>query len=71
MKYSFAKENNCEHIYTSAKTGEGLEEIFNKVSKQIAKQMSIEKSNTKIGGKGIKITNDPKEYEKNVGGGCC
>ena len=67
FKFSYSKENNCEHFYTSARTGEGLEEIFYKVAKDIAKQISQQPS-TNSKKRGIKLSNENKEKIKE---GCC
>lgn len=70
---SYCNETGVEHIFTSAKTGEGLEEIFNKVAKEIAQKMSNE-NNAKSKKKTLKITsNDETMIDKRKKGndGCC
>jgi Ras-related protein Rab-21 len=66
----YCKEKDIEHIYTSAKTGEGLDEIFYKVAKQIASNIQVGKISKKAK-KGLKITIDDSPTGKNKEGGCC
>lgn len=65
----YCQDNNVEHVYTSAKTGEGLEEIFYKVAKEIAGKMQSESVNRK-NKKGIKIS-ETEIGKKKDDGSCC
>lgn len=60
----FCNDNNLENVFTSAKTGEGLEEVFYKTAEEIASRMKsedkIKKTKTKL-----KINLDESIHIKN------
>ena len=64
----YAKEENAKHFYTSAKTGEGLDEIFLEITKEIAATMQSNKESK--GGKKLVISNSNKGKSSKEGG-CC
>jgi Ras-related protein Rab-21 len=70
---NYCNDNSVDHIYTSAKTGEGLEEIFYKVAKEIASKLQTGNMSKK-NKKGLKITTD-SEYmigkKRKEDGSCC
>ena len=39
----YAEQQNASHYFTSAKTGEGLDEIFEQTTKEIMKSFSLSK----------------------------
>jgi Ras-related protein Rab-21 len=43
----YANEENAKHFYTSAKTGEGLDDIFEYITKEIAAVQQISQGNIK------------------------
>ncbi len=63
---NYVEEENIKLFYTSAKTGEGVEEIFQSVTKDIADGMASQKNNKSLGKK-LQLTkkNEP------VNEGCC
>ena len=70
---NYCNETKVEHIFTSAKTGEGLDEIFNKVAKEIAEKMSNE-NNLKSKKKTLKIKSSDEtmiDKRKKDNDGCC
>jgi Ras-related protein Rab-21 len=68
--YKYAEEENAKHFYTSAKTGEGLDEIFLYISKEIANTLKNTSSTSKTGGKKLQISKGGSSKNEN-GGGCC
>lgn len=60
----FCKEKKVEHIFTSAKTNEGLDEIFYKVCRDIASKMNSELNKKHSMKKGIKLQVDENKDEK-------
>ena len=71
MKY--IQEQNLKHFYTSAKTGEGLDEIFEYITKEIAEatiNTNNLQSNLKTGVKKLQVRKAgmPDNLEKE---GCC
>lgn len=67
----FSEEQGAKHFYTSAKTGEGLDEIFMQVTKQIA--IKGEKTNPVFSKTNKKITigKNGGSSNDNISGGCC
>ncbi len=65
----FCKEKNVNHIFTSAKTGEGLEEVFYIVCKNIANKMNLEINKKHSVKKGIKLQIDENKDDKKDS--CC
>jgi len=65
----FTKEKNINHIFTSAKTGEGLEDVFYLVCKNIANKMNSELSKKLSVKKGIKLQIDENKDDKKDS--CC
>ena len=65
----FCNEKEVEHIYTSAKTGEGLEDIFYKVAKKIAHKVSSGQTPLK-NKKTLKIENRNSDESKS-NSRCC
>lgn len=61
----YAQEINAKHIYTSAKTGEGLNELFDSITKDLAKTFKSKPVNKKLS---VKIENDTNKPHKK---GCC
>jgi Ras-related protein Rab-21 len=62
IKYS--QEENAKHYFTSAKTGEGLEDIFNQITKEIVKVApNLNRRETKKLAVGKTVENNSK--------GCC
>lgn len=61
LKYS--EEENAKHFYTSAKTGEGLEEIFTHITSILAKNHKLNKD-AKKDSKKISISKEPVYKEK-------
>jgi GTPase SAR1 family protein len=71
LKYS--QEENAEHFYTSAKTGEGLDEIFSHITKEIlnsTQNQSKDISGGKSGNKKLVISKGNFNNEKK-NSGCC
>ena len=72
----YCNSTGVEHVYTSAKTGEGLEDIFYKVCKDIAGKMQSSMS-VKKNKKSLKVTSDrdsinlSDKERKDKGKGCC
>lgn len=70
--FRFADNNSCDHFYTSAKTGEGLQEIFHNVCKKIVQQMSLNTNNNSSNKKkSLKITEEKNISDKTKSKGCC
>ncbi len=65
----FRKEKSVNHIFTSAKTGEGLEEVFYIVCKNIANKMNLEIKKKHSVKKGIKLQIDENKDDKKDS--CC
>ena len=74
ISQKYVKDENLKHFYTSAKTGEGLDEIFEYITKQIA-EVSFSKnsghSNIKSGGKKLQIRKSGMIDGTQKEGGCC
>lgn len=69
----YCDNNDIKHVYTSAKTGEGLEEIFYNLAKEVAEKMQSDNSTNKKK-KGLKITGDNESTfskRKKDDGSCC
>lgn len=69
---NYCQDKNISHTYTSAKTGEGLEEIFYNVAKEISEKLKTNNSNKKK--KGLKITGDNESMmskRRKEEGSCC
>lgn len=62
----YAEKENAKHFYTSAKTGEGLDEIFLHITKEIASQST----GSTTGGKNKKLQIS-RSNSTEVKGGCC
>lgn len=45
--YNYAKQEDAKHFFTSAKTGEGLNEIFAYISKKIVETLPIKETKNK------------------------
>jgi GTPase SAR1 family protein len=61
----YAEEINAKHYYTSAKTGEGLNELFNSITNDLAKSLISKPGKRKIT---VKIDGEvTKPQKKN----CC
>ena len=65
LKYT--EEINAKHFYTSAKSGEGLNELFNSITTDLAKTL---KNKIKKKKSSIKIDNEPSS-NSNTKKGCC
>jgi Ras-related protein Rab-21 len=61
--YNYAKQEDAKHFFTSAKTGEGLNEIFSYISKKIVETLPLKETKNKklvITKKNHQNTNNPK-----------
>jgi hypothetical protein len=68
----FSEDNQAKHFYTSAKTGEGLDEIFLYITEQIAKVSQASSSNSDKPNKGNKKLQISKGNTDSTNkGGCC
>ncbi|KAJ6235065.1 ras family-domain-containing protein [Anaeramoeba flamelloides] len=70
----FAKTINAQLFQTSAKTGEGIEEIFEYVAKSVVEKNSNSlrfKKNNKTGQSHLVVGKIPQKQVKNDNGGCC
>lgn len=63
---AYLKENNAKHLYTSAKSGENVNEIFESVMNLIISDPELNKKK-KSGGLVISDENETKPKK----GGCC
>jgi len=66
----FARDHNCNFFEISAKTGENVDKLFEKVVEeliQMTKKNASRKSGSKSGGKGSR----KRQEENSEGGGCC
>lgn len=74
ISQKYCEEENLKHFYTSAKTGEGLDEIFEYISKEIA-ESSFNKakgqSNIKSGVKKLQVRKSGMIDATHKDGGCC
>jgi GTPase SAR1 family protein len=61
----YAEEINAKHFYTSAKSGEGLNEMFNSITTDLAKNLKSKSGSKKLS---VKIENDTNKAQKK---GCC
>jgi 50S ribosomal subunit-associated GTPase HflX len=66
---NYCKQENAKHFYTSAKSGEGLDEIFLHITKEIAITTQSYSANT--GNKGKKLTVNKSDTTKPEKSGCC
>jgi 50S ribosomal subunit-associated GTPase HflX len=64
----FVKENNSKHFYTSAKTAEGLSELFAYITKELSKKSGKDsgKNKQRINVTRASITNNSENSSK-----CC
>jgi Ras-related protein Rab-21 len=75
--FQYAEQENAKHFFTSAKTGEGLDEIFSHITKELASKNQSsrleKKGSGSIGKKENKKITISKEtsYEKVKKEGCC
>ena len=65
----FANENNMSYVATSAKTGDGVEEIFEKLVPAVIAQFPT--PHVKINGVNIWATSKSNTPEPQSSGGCC
>ncbi len=63
----YTQQENVRHFYTSAKTGEGLDEIFQYVTKEIVQTMASTGS-TKENKKKLILSSTPTKTKEK---GCC
>ena len=63
----YSEAENVKHFYTSAKTGEGLDEIFLYITKEIVESLKVSTVKEKEGKKLVIIDSSVKPKEK----GCC
>jgi GTPase SAR1 family protein len=61
----YADEINAKHFYTSAKSGEGLNELFLSITTDLAKSSKSKSGNKKLS---LKIDNDSSKSQKKS---CC
>ena len=61
----YAEEINAKHYYTSAKTGEGLNELFTSITTDLAKSLKTKSGNKRIT---VKIDGPVSQVEKKK---CC
>ncbi len=61
----YANEINAKHFYTSAKSGEGLNELFTSITNDLAKSLKTKSNNKKIS---VKIDGPVNQVEKKK---CC
>ena len=68
----YANKVNAKHFYTSAKTGEGLEEIFEYITREIAAAQKGGMSTGKGQGRSKKLLLEKSQSKiQNEGGKCC
>ena len=68
----YANKVNAKHFYTSAKTGEGLEEIFEYITREIAAAQKGGISTEKGQGRSKKLLLEKSQSKiQNEGGKCC
>jgi GTPase SAR1 family protein len=61
----YAEEINAKHFYTSAKSGEGLSEMFNSITTDLSNSLKSKPGSKKLS---VKIENDTNKQQKK---GCC
>jgi Ras-related protein Rab-21 len=70
---NYCEEEDAKHFFTSAKTGEGLDEIFLYITKEIANQTqlnAVNKASNKQASKKLVISKD-NNSKANNNNGCC
>jgi GTPase SAR1 family protein len=71
----YLEEHKIKLFYTSAKTGEGLDEIFeyisNEICESIINKLNSGRSNPKTGTKKLQVKKDDTNLNSQKEGGCC
>lgn len=65
----YVQEEGAKHFYTSAKTGEGLDEIFNYITQEIASQVKSGTSPIKSSAKKLTVMKSGGKETSQTG--CC